>query len=139
MHVVEGTQEVAAHQFDNMKSAPRIRYFLGKVGVPGTSSSGAPELSAFMSRQNCSDIPDLVTKVRNALVHPTPQRRAFLDDADDFVRFQALQAALCCLELGLLAIFGYQGTYVNRLIMSGSVSAATSLVPWAQGHRMPNP
>ena len=71
--------------------------------------------------------PKAISKLRNDLIHT---EREYQDNGD--IQMEALRLGLWYIELILLKLFGYQGTYINRLKARGE--EAYESVPWA----MPN-
>jgi hypothetical protein len=62
--------------------------------------------------------------IRNTITHPTPANRAKYSSHTNQARYEAWQIGLWYLELCILRVFGYQGTYRNRC--TGKVEQ----VPW---------
>jgi len=56
------------------------------------------------------DAPRALTEVRNSLVHPGKRHRKFKK-----AHFEAWNLGLWYLEMSILAVCGYSGTYHNRL------------------------
>lgn len=116
--------------FERLSSAARIEAALGKLGVPVAVPPLPPSLQPLAGKANAGSGPQLLAKMRNAIVHPTPAKRRFLSAVTTDLRFDALQLGLSYLELGILSAIGYSGKYVNRLQRNVCVAQATHPVPW---------
>ena len=131
MVIVNDRKKVSAKNFqEHYDSAARIRLALGTLRIPVQISSSLPEAAAFAARENAVDAPQLITLYRNSIVHPTPAKRARLARANHTTRFQILQLSQDLVELGLLALFRYQGKYVSRVSAGTTVADSTRTVPW---------
>jgi hypothetical protein len=76
------------------------------------------------------DAPQAFTEVRNALVHANPNKRQKLQGLTGRAMLEVWNLGVWFLELTLLRIYGYTGSYGNRLNMQrwqGEVEP----VPWA--------
>lgn len=72
---------------------------------------------------------DLVFNVRNALVHP-PRKLNDIEWPSGEELFEGWRLAMWYLELVILRVLGYEGEYVSRLKLSGTVWD-TDRPPWA--------
>ena len=69
--------------------------------------------------------PHALTEIRNTLVHPEHKKRGQFRKA----YFEAWNLGLWYLEMSILAVCKYQGTYGNRL-KSGRYIGQVEEVPW---------
>jgi hypothetical protein len=118
--------------FENLHADQRIRLVLADLGIPDAVPTSIPQAHALTVSEHLKDGPELINRLRNAVVHPTPVKRKFLTKVSAGCRHEALQLALHYLELGILAICGYPGEYVTRLMTGVWRSQATSRVPWVK-------
>lgn len=114
----------AAFSRRGLSASDRLRLLLSGLGVP----AAIPDcLRALRSRPGKAwdDGPDAITSIRNALVHP--RENAKLPDG---AYREAWQLSMWFLDMTLLRLCGYNGTYGNRLRQrySGHVEP----VPWTQ-------
>jgi hypothetical protein len=108
-------------------SAPdKLRMLISSLGVPA-------ELPATMTMLNAkpgekwADIPDAITSIRNALVHPS-EKKSFLT-RDYF--YEAWQLSMWLLDLVLLRLCKHTGDYANRLTNKRWVGTVER-VPWTK-------
>ena len=99
--------------FKDLWASDKFRLLFSSVGIPLEIPVETPELQrlASNSQMNWLDAPHALTEVRNSLVHPEHKRRAQYGSA----YYEAWNLGLWCLELGVLGVCGYSGTYGNRL------------------------
>jgi hypothetical protein len=93
-------------------------------------------LDAVATALSWSDGPEILVGLRNALVHPTVEKRRRLEVAlegvFDWAYFEASALSLWYLELLLLSLFDYRGEYSNRLVLSGFRGQEVERVPWLE-------
>jgi len=129
-YVVKDKELLSAKGFRDLRASDKYRLLFSSLGVPIEISKDTPEIELLASKYNWADIPHALTEIRNALIHPESKNRK------DFkaVYFEAWKVGLWCLELGLLAVCKYTGTYGNRLTVRhvGQVEN----VPWIEKEGM---
>lgn len=108
------------NEFDNLTAAGRLRLLLRWANVPTESPSKLGELNA-KAKSNNWDGPQMVTWVRNHVVHP--DRRNQISDG---IATEAFRLALWYTELVILKLLAYDGYYRNRLDPD-----SITKVPWA--------
>lgn len=124
-YLVTWTGKLPANQFKAPVSK-HIRDFLKDVGIPTT----IPRVYYGLRRVRANtpwDGPAAIAWLRNDIVHGNLHR---VHGRRWKVAYQGCQLALWYLELAVLAVIGYQGSYRNRL--SGEAyGGAVEPVPWA--------
>lgn len=90
-------------------------------GCAHRASLGQPDWTA----------PEVVFNVRNALVHP-PKRLDEPEWPSEDELFEAWQLATWCLELAIVGLLGYEGTYMSRLRLNQPGVGHDASVPWSQ-------
>lgn len=95
------------------------------LDIPIDIPSSLPELQKLAKQFNWIDAPHAITEIRNSLVHPEHKRRGQISGAF----FPAWNLGQWYLELALLRICEYSGTYGNRLILQRWVGNVEP-VPW---------
>lgn len=121
---------VAGHQ---------VRLLLKWAGIPIDLPS---DFSALDARRRKLSNPhfagsDLVFNVRNALVHP-PRKLTDIEWPSAEELIETWQLATWYLEMALLRVLGYDGEYVSRLQLTGSVWE-TARPPWTSVQPEPEP
>ena len=99
--------------FKALRASDKFRLLFSTLGIPLDIPAETPELQrlASNSQMNWLDAPHALTEIRNSLVHPEHKRRGQLDN----VYYEAWNLGLWYLEMSILAVCGYSGTYANRL------------------------
>jgi len=98
--------------FKDLWASDKFRLLFSSVKIPLDIPSETSELQQLScsSQMNWLDAPHALTEVRNSLVHPEHKHRGQFGTA----YYEAWNLGLWCLEMGILAICGYSGTYGNR-------------------------
>jgi hypothetical protein len=105
-------------------AAEKIRIMLAALRIPRPIPGNLDELRAVASSRRWEDGPMALTKVRNALAHPSKGDTAGL-------AYEASQLGMWYLELVLLFLMGYEGNVFNRTVFRGAWFEQDA-VPWAQ-------
>ena len=94
------------------------------VEIPSGSEALATYVDCVVKKNEVRDAVFAVTKLRNNAVHPK-------EDAPvaDGAYFQAWELARWLVELTVLSVIGYKGTYANRL--TREFEGQVEVVPWA--------
>lgn len=111
--LVESQRIHHSKDFEVLSAAGRIRTLLHHIGIPTTIPEHLNSLQSLCD-VDAFDGPGVITKVRNALVHSTKRKRAFMESVDGEQRMECSELALQYLELTLLAICGHDGHYARR-------------------------
>lgn len=104
---------ITVEGFKNLWASDKFRILFSSLKIPLDIPPETPELQKLANNQKIKwlDAPHALTEIRNSLVHPEHKKRGQLRGA----YYEAWNLGLWYLEMGLLAICGYQGTYGNRL------------------------
>lgn len=119
VHCIQERRLLSEGSFEKIKAADKLSLLLGALGI--TVQSPAPVPYRDPEGRPIPDGPELVTTVRNALVHGTKAQ-----PPDEVIAY-AKALALTYVELALARLFGYSGAYANRLDPEG----ADHWVPWS--------
>lgn len=112
--------------FKDLRASDKFRLLFSSLGIPLEIPKEMPEIIKLAKNFNWSDAPYALTEIRNSLVHPEHKRRGQLDS----VYYEAWNLGLWYLEMGMLAVCNYSGTYGNRL--KQRVVGQVESVPWAK-------
>jgi hypothetical protein len=107
----------------------KLRQLLQNCSIPLPIPAELTRLQAYCKAQGILDGPEALTRVRNALVHPTPTKRKLLQQ-DPGAAIDAWALALWYLDLIILNVCAYNGRYSNRMI-GGWRGDEIMKVPWA--------
>jgi hypothetical protein len=81
------------------------------LGIPIDFTNATPELQNLAKSYNWSDYPEALTVIRNSLVHPEHKQRGKFNSAV----YETWNLGLWYLQMSILFLCGYPGTYSNRL------------------------
>ena len=110
--------------FKDLRASDKFRLLFSSVKISLDIPAETPELAKKAKQLNWQDAPHALTEIRNSLIHPDHKRRGQLDD----VYYEAWKLGLWYLELGILAVCEYSGTYRSRLKFT--VPGKVEDVPW---------
>lgn len=104
---------VTVEGFKNLWASDKFRLLFSSLNIPLDIPTETSKLQALANnpKMKWSDAPHALTEIRNSLVHPEHKKRGQLSSA----YYEAWNLGLWYLEMGILAICGYEGTYGNRL------------------------
>ena len=115
---------IEAEGFKKLKASDKFRLLFSSLDIPIDIPASLPELQKLAKKVNWIDAPQAITEVRNTLVHPEHKRRGQFGK----VYFPVWNLSQWYLELALLKICDYSGTYSNRLMQRYIGQVET--VPW---------
>ena len=124
-YVVRHKRLIEEGGFKDLRASDKFRMLFSSLDIPIDIPSLLPELQKLAKRFNWIDSPHAITEIRNSLVHPEHKRRGQVGVAF----FSAWNLGQWYLELALLRICEYSGTYGNRLIRQRYIGDVES-VPW---------
>ena len=93
--------------FKDLWASDKIRLLFSSLRIPLELPPETPTINKLAKKFDWLDAPHALTEIRNSLVHPEHKKRGQLNSA----YFEAWNLGLWYLEMGLLALFGYRGTY----------------------------
>lgn len=125
-YAVEDKRLLTAGGFKALSASDKYRLLFSSLQIPIEIPKETPTLKNLAKKFTWLDAPHALTEIRNSLVHPEHKKRGQLSPG----YFEAWNLNLWYLEMGLLAICGYLGTYGNRLKQKwvGQVEN----IPWAK-------
>ena len=128
--LVEKNKSFSKTKFNDLKTVDRLRKLFSQLSIPlnipepGTLLN---DLKQFASQKQWTDSSQTLNKVRNAIVHPEPQKRNLIYSSTSMTKIGTAYLGLWYLELTLLAMFNYHENYSNRLD-NGNLT----FVPWSK-------
>lgn len=108
--------------FKKLRASDQLRMLFSSLDIPMDIPQSLPAIQAASKPLAWVDSPHAITDIRNSLVHPDSNKRV----SDCY--FEAWKLSLWYLELSLLAVCGYEGTYQNRV--AGEHAGQLEYVPW---------
>ena len=124
--IVEKKQIIKGKDAENISASNKIRLILNELRI----SSELPTEMTYLKKacddnQNTNDAPDVLVLIRNAIVHGQFEKRKILSSMRWEVFNESLNLMLLYLELSILYILKFNGTYRNRCLSYEEVD-----VPW---------
>jgi len=124
-YAVRHKRLIEAEGFRNLRASDKFRLLFSSLNIPIDIPASLPELHKLSKQFNWLDAPHAITEIRNSLVHPERKQPGQFGKAF----FSAWNLGQWYLELALLRICDYSGTYSNRLILNKYVGTVET-VPW---------
>jgi hypothetical protein len=126
--IVDDTGQMSAGEFDRLSAADKISHLLSWAGVPVAIPTSQSALQALALAKGWADAPVSLTRIRNPITHPSRRNRDRFQDYPPSARTEAWNLGLWLLEMCILRLCDYKGSYGNRLIrrFKGDVER----VPW---------
>ncbi|MFZ1897520.1 hypothetical protein [Methanoregula sp.] len=121
------------HSFDKLPNASsKLRYLFSQIDIPLEIPHNFNEIKELSDKKGFTDAPRFLTELRNSMVHPiNKQRHLFTGLYPD-----AWRLGMWYLELAILRLCNYEGTYVNRLADEHWVGEVED-VPWTKKSEIP--
>ena len=112
--------------FKDLWASDKFRLLFSSLQIPLDIPAATPTLQSLApsGQMNWIDAPHALTEIRNSLVHPEHKHRGQFGTA----YYEAWNLGLWYLEMGILAVCGYSGSYGNR--MKQQYVGQTENVPW---------
>ena len=127
-YAVESEPLGASKRFKKMCAADKFRSLFLFAGLPINVPDHLINFKKEEKEFDWKDAPDALTKVRNSIVHPDHICRGQFSS----ILSDTWRLGLWYLELTILRLLGYSGTYRNRLVRGGW-SGTVETVPWVKG------
>lgn len=111
--VVNSKKMLTASGFKNLWASDKLRLLFSTLGIPINIPADCQELQAASKSKtfNWIDSPHALSEIRNSLVHPDHKLQGRVNE----LLPEAWKLSLWYLELTILAVCAYRGTYGNRL------------------------
>jgi hypothetical protein len=126
--LVEDDAVLSSDGFRKLTAADRIRLLMSRLPVSTLIPADLDELRSFATSRNASDGPQVLTSIRNALVHPGEAAKS---RPSPRTLFQARDLAQWYVEIVLLWLCGHGGEYANR-VRKERWLGQVERVPWAK-------
>lgn len=125
-YVLSGARSKRKHTKDK-HAHDHLRELLAAAGIPKNIPAALPALQQFATDEGLADGPEVVTRVRNRLVHPKDAREPY---RIQHLVHQAWELSMQYGELLLLHELGYRGRFCRR-VPPRQWAHAREPVPWA--------
>lgn len=132
--LVDKGKVFSADTFDNENNSAskKINRLLERQNIPGEIPCHLANLIQFGSKLKHSkkNGPYAIAELRNSITHSAPNNREMLSSTSKEERAEAWELSLWYIELVILSLCKYQGSYFNRLPGGKRWQGDTELVPW---------
>lgn len=125
-YVVNEKKLLSSKGFKDVWASDKFRLLFSSLDIPTAIPSTLPALINSAKSYNWIDTPHALTEIRNSLIHPDHKKHGQIG-TDLFI--EAWNLSLWYLEMAVLAICGYSGTYANRLTAQRWVGTVEN-APW---------
>lgn len=138
---VDDRSIIDSDEFDKLSAASKLQMLLAHCGIPfeiPPNLSTLAKIATEQQKKSGKNVtgPQLVTKVRNTIIHPNQKNRKILAEWEDAhsvkigeIRWETQQLFKWYITLVLLRLVGYSGKYANRL--TPRKMGDVEFVPWA--------
>jgi hypothetical protein len=126
-YAVKDKRLLLLNEFKDRRASDKFRLLFSSLGIPLEIPKETPGIVKLAKDFNWLDAPHALTEIRNSLVHPEHKSRGQFAS----VYYEAWNLGLWYLEMGLLAVCEYSGTYGNRL--KQRFVGQVENVPWTKG------
>ena len=123
-YVVRQKRLIEDSGFKQLRASDKFRMLFSSLEIPIDIPSYLSDFQKLAKKFNWIDAPHALTEIRNSLIHPEHKRRGQFGQAF----YPAWNLGQWYLELALLRICNYSGTYSNRLVQKYIGEVET--VPW---------
>lgn len=123
-YLVIDRKMISAEGFKKLWVSDQLRLLFSSLCIPIEITDDIPKIKNVAVDLKWKDAPHALTEVRNSLVHPEIKNRARIRDC----YVDTWRLSLWYVELSILALCGYEGTYGNRLTKKRAGEVEN--VPW---------
>jgi len=114
--------------FDKLKyPSDKLRYLFSNLNIPPEIPQKFSKIEELSAKEGFADAPRFLTELRNSMVHPDNKRRNLFSDLYP----DTWRLGMWYLELAILRLCNYEGTYANRLADEHWVGEVED-VPWTK-------
>jgi hypothetical protein len=126
-YAVNHKKMIESNGFKDLKASDKFRLLFASLDIPMVIPSNLLKIQKVVKKFGYIDPPHFLTEIRNAMVHPEHKRH------NDFsgLYYDAWRLGMWYLELAVLRLCNYEGTYVNRLTDEYWVGQVED-VPWCK-------
>ena len=127
---VETGSWISPDGYDKLAAADRLRMLFKWFGIPTEIPSSMTGMMPLIKALDWHDAPKAMTEIRNTITHPTMKnRQKYAAKHTSESRSDAWMLGLWYLELCLLKLFEYNGTYGSRIV--SRIKGQVAQVPWS--------
>jgi len=129
VYLTEHVRKYSKTKAKKLSTAQRVTEVLNDCKIPVALPSNYTRLAAFAAAFACADGPQTIASIRNNLVHPVNKAKGSGVIMDGLFYHEALSLYMWYIELVLLNLMGFSGSYSNRI--TSKIVGRVEKVPWA--------
>jgi hypothetical protein len=129
-YLVDSKRYLSVNRMRDMKAHEQIERLLHELNIPSTLPTELTCARRMARKAGKRTGPELITYVRNKIVHGRSAGRKRLETMTSLARFETREAGQLLIELALLRLMNYDGRYARRTIRKGWVGSNIRSVPW---------
>jgi hypothetical protein len=134
-YIVKEKGMISPKGFKELWASDKLRLLLTTLGIPVEIPPLLSRLVEFAKEKKIGNLPHAITEIRNSCIHAEHNRCDFEDSKpmNDIQQWhlETCRAGLWLLELVILRLCGYSGTYSNRLNPKPRYVGQVEKVPWS--------
>lgn len=111
-YVVNEKKLLSSKGFKDIWASDKFRLLFSSLDIPIKIDDSLISFGSSTKKYNWLDAPHGLTEIRNSLIHPEHKKHGQITTG---LLIESWNLSLWYLEMSLLAICGYSGTYANRL------------------------
>lgn len=124
--LVEDSGVLSEDGYSKLPAADRITFLCSHSGQDiRLRFDQSPKLEEFCKANNIRNSGELITSLRNKLIHPTKKNREYLDKVPEQVYAEAVELGLQIASLASLRVLGYKGLFFD------CIDHKKKSVPWS--------
>ncbi|QDU53128.1 hypothetical protein [Gimesia panareensis] len=133
---VDDRSIIESGELDKLSAASKLQLLLDRCGIPFEVPAELTTLNELIKRTSVANGPQLVTEVRNKIIHPIQKNRDIFQQWEQKynirlydIFWETHELLKWYITLVLLNLIGYSGFYANRLSLEYYIGPQR--VPWA--------
>jgi len=124
-YAVNHKKMIESKGFKDLKASDKLRLLFASLDIPIAIPPNMLKIQKVASKFGYIDSPYFLTEIRNSIVHPEHKRKNDFSD----LYYDAWRLGMWYLELAILRLCNYEGTYASRLSNEHYVGEVEDL-PW---------
>jgi hypothetical protein len=129
--IIESKKLIEGKDAESISASNKIRLILSQLSISYQIPNSFDDLKSFADQsQEITDGPEAIVQIRNAIVHSQQEKRKKINTIGPMVKYQALQLSIWYIEMAMLKILHFNGTYTSRCSKAVWESEAEQLLPW---------
>jgi len=129
-YVIETKKLIMGKDSETISASNKIRLLLSQINLTSDTPQSLKRLNLYIKDNKLPDGIEAFVQIRNSLVHSQEDKREKFRLIDEDVLPEALGLGLWYLELSILKVLNYQGSYLSRCSSDPVTGTNILKVPW---------